>query len=532
MINKDNIEYISLIGKGGFSKVWKIKLKLNNKIYALKEMNKLKIIDKKAIKSINNEKKILTQLNSHPFIVNIHFSFQDNMNLYLILDFLPKGDIRYHLQKNRKFSEIQTKFLLANIILGLEHIHKNNIIHRDLKPENLLFDKNGYIKISDFGIAKYKKLELYDNSGTPGYMSPEVIFEKNHSFISDFFAIGVMGYESMFGFRPYFGRNKLEIKNLMMKKQAIIIEKNLPHFWTKESMDFINNCLKINESKRLGYNKGIIELKNHIWFEDINWENLFNKLVKSPFIFEEGDLFNNNIDENEKFSEYTIERFEEYKKRNDYNILFKNYTFINDNELSKKIEEENSKDCSQIKNEKIINNDLKKRNQGKFILYKKNILKNKFLNHNNSDIILNNEKSIIENYSFKNFLNSNKLEDSFKQDKQKILNKNRSYIKNIDLKKNIFYNFSKIPAIKLPNLNIKKIKQDNSINYHKKPKSIFNLNKNFYLNSNYYKNILNNKINILDQNNSLINIYKDKIEFLINKNSSTQRLNYKKNIFL
>ena len=159
-------------------------------------------------------------------------------------------------------------------------------------------------------------------------------------------------------------------------------------------------------------------------------------------------------------------------------------------------------------------------------------MKNKFLNHNNSDIILNNEKSIIENYSFKNFLNSNKLEDSFKQDKQKILNKNRSYIKNIDLKKNIFYNFSKIPAIKLPNLNIKKIKQDNNINYHKKPKSIFNLNKNFYLNSNYYKNILNNKINKLDQNNSLINIYKEKIEFLINKNSSTQRLNYKKNIFL
>ena len=530
MINKENIEYINLIGKGGFSKVWKIKLKLNNKIYALKEMNKLKIIDKKAIKSINNEKKILSQLNSHPFIVNMHFSFQDNNNLYLILDFLPKGDIRYHLQKNRKFSEIQTKFLLSNIILGLEHIHKNNIIHRDLKPENLLFDKNGYIKISDFGIAKYKKLELYENSGTLGYMSPEVMFEKNQSFISDFFAIGVMGYEFMFGFRPYFGRNKLEIKNLMKKKQAII--KNLPPFWSKESMDFINKCLQKNESKRLGYNKGIIELKAHIWFKDINWEKIFNKNIKSPFIFEEEEIFNNNIDENDNFSEYTIERFEQYKKRIDYKYLFKDYTFINNNELNEKIKEENSKDFNTIKNEILINNDLKKINQGRFILYKKNCLKNKILNHNDSKIILNNDKSIIENYSLKNILKSNKLEKSFIQDKQKKLNKNNSYIEKIDIKKNIFYNFSKIPIIKLPNLNIIKIKQDINNNNNKKSNSTLVLNKNFYLNSNNYKKILNNKINKLDQNNSLIDFYNNKIELLINKNSSTQRLNYRKNLFL
>ena len=118
----------------------------------MKEMSKAKIIDKKSISSIKNERNFLSYLN-HPFIVNMHYAFQDNLNLYLIIDLFTGGDLRYQLCQNY-FNEKETKFFIACIILSLEYIHKNNIMHRDLKPENLILDSNGKIHLTDFGIAK------------------------------------------------------------------------------------------------------------------------------------------------------------------------------------------------------------------------------------------------------------------------------------------------------------------------------------------------------------------------------------------
>ena len=119
----------------------------------MKEISKLKIIDKNSEKNIKSERNLLSKM-CHPFIITMHYSFQDNENLYLILDLLSGGDLRYHINKKIKFTEEQAKFIIGCTILGLEYCHKNYIIHRDIKPENLLLDENGYIKISDFGIAK------------------------------------------------------------------------------------------------------------------------------------------------------------------------------------------------------------------------------------------------------------------------------------------------------------------------------------------------------------------------------------------
>lgn len=162
-------------------------------------MKKVKVIDKKSEISILYERELLCQLNS-PFIVNMHLCFQDHENLYLLMDLLSGGDLRYHICRYRKFSEKQTQFFIACIILGLEFIHSNNIIHRDIKPENLVLDENGYVRITDFGIAKiYNKENKSETSGTPGYMAPEVIRCLNHSYVVDFFALGVIGYEFMTG---------------------------------------------------------------------------------------------------------------------------------------------------------------------------------------------------------------------------------------------------------------------------------------------------------------------------------------------
>ena len=207
-LNRNMFEFNTVIGKGGFGKVWKVQYKKTNEYFALKEMSKRKILDKKSEKSINSERKFLSILN-HPFIVNMHYAFQDNDNLYLVMDMLSGGDLRYHCSRYRSFSEEQTRFFIACITYSLEYIHTNNVIHRDIKPENLVLDDKGYVRVTDFGIAKYNTADnSSETSGTPGYMSPEVMNAENHSFTADFFAIGVIGYEFLMGFRPYNGKNR------------------------------------------------------------------------------------------------------------------------------------------------------------------------------------------------------------------------------------------------------------------------------------------------------------------------------------
>ena len=121
--------------------------KQNNKIFAMKEISKVKAYLKKSINSIRLEKTILKNLH-HIFIVNLYFSFQDKDNLYLILDYYPGGDLRFYLEQNIQFTETQIKFFIANIILSLKYLRLNNILHRDIKPENFVFDKKGYLNLN------------------------------------------------------------------------------------------------------------------------------------------------------------------------------------------------------------------------------------------------------------------------------------------------------------------------------------------------------------------------------------------------
>lgn len=138
-------------------------------------MSKARIISKRSVNSVMNEKRFLSEL-SHPFLVNMHYAFEDKENLYLVIDLMSGGDLRYHIGKNRRFSEEQTKFFVACMLLALEHLHNNCILHRDIKPENLVFDEQGYLSVTDLGIARVWNPEnAKDTSGTPGYMAPEVM---------------------------------------------------------------------------------------------------------------------------------------------------------------------------------------------------------------------------------------------------------------------------------------------------------------------------------------------------------------------
>ena len=293
-------------------------------------MSKAKIIDKHSVRNILRERKILSKL-KNPFIVNIVFAFQDYENLYLVMDLLTGGDLRYHLNQKQAFSENETKFFISNILLGLENIHENKIIHRDLKPENLLFDEKGYIHITDFGISKfYKKENNADTSGTPGYMAPEVLLAKNHSFCADFYAIGIICYEFLLGQRPYMGKCRKDIKKLILSKEVFLEKNSIMCDFSEECIDFINKCLKRNEKERLGYTLGIKELKKHSWLFDCDWEKLYNKELVAVYIPQKNENFDKKYCEcDDKISNVTYERYKNYMKNENYSKVFEGYNYFN-----------------------------------------------------------------------------------------------------------------------------------------------------------------------------------------------------------
>jgi len=272
-------------------------------VFAMKEISKVKAYLNHSLESIISENAILKKLR-HSLISNLYFSFHDKENLYLVLDYLPGGNLRYYISEHTHFNDSQVKFFISCIILSIEYIHKNNIIHRDLKPENLLFDSEGYIHVTDFGISRLKKegLEITDVSGTPGYISPEVIIGKPQNETSDYFSIGIITYELIFGKRPFEGNNKKEIADSILNTRINLNEHSIPKDFSPEVADFINRLLKRKNHQRLGA-RGIDEIKNHDWLEDVDWQGIEEKQIdisQMPFIPVLRDQDKNIIDSSEK----------------------------------------------------------------------------------------------------------------------------------------------------------------------------------------------------------------------------------------
>ncbi|CAD8118441.1 unnamed protein product [Paramecium sonneborni] len=280
-INKAAFTFEYVIGIGGFGKVWKVKR--TGQQFAMKEMSKALVITKKSVNSVMNERMLLSQL-KHTFLINMYYAFQDRENLYLVMDYMCGGDLRFHIGRMRRFNEEQTKFFVASIFIGLEYLHTNNIIHRDIKPENLVLDEKGFVHITDLGIARVMKQEnSSDTSGTPGYMAPEVMCRQNHTFAVDYYALGVIAYEFMLGRRPYVGRSRQEIRDQILARQVQIKASEIPQNWSVEAVDFVNRLLQRKPASRLGFNGGH-EIKLHPWFKNFPWSKLQNRELKAPFV--------------------------------------------------------------------------------------------------------------------------------------------------------------------------------------------------------------------------------------------------------
>ena len=342
---------------GAFSEVWHVIDKKYKKEFAMKRLLKSKIIDKKFIKGIIKERNLLSKLN-HRFLVNMHFSFQDNHYLYMILDLMKGGDLRYYYKlynsenKNKKFTENECLFMISNLVLALEYLYKNSIIHCDIKPENIVIDKDGYFYLTDFGISinlkeeeKIKKNNhnninnsINNNSnnnyiaGSLGYMAPEIMFQEKISFCSDYFSLGVICYEMMIGKLPYLGKGLEDTKKLVMANQVKIKKFGIPKDWSLDAADFINKLIQRKPNKRLGYNN-FDEIKNHPWLNNIDWKKLYLHELKSPFVPELNreifiSYFNDKKKEYED-SKISLERYKNIELSKDYNSNFDEFYYFN-----------------------------------------------------------------------------------------------------------------------------------------------------------------------------------------------------------
>jgi len=286
-INFNEFEPLALLGRGTFGKVILVRRKKDNKLYAIKVLKKSKIKYQNQIDHTKTERKILERIN-HPFIAHLSFAFQDPKKLYFVTEYMAGGELFYHLRKSRIFDENRAKFYICELILAIEGLHKMNCIYRDLKPENILLDKEGHVKLTDFGLSKIIKAKDFGENniafticGTPDYLAPEILEGRGYNKDVDWWSLGALYYEMIAGdapFRTEKGENKLSLDKF---KKPIIFKTNL---FSPELKDLISRLLSINVENRIGYKKGAEEIKNHPVFKGVNWEDYFNKKIKPPFV--------------------------------------------------------------------------------------------------------------------------------------------------------------------------------------------------------------------------------------------------------
>ncbi|XP_028904919.1 ribosomal protein S6 kinase alpha-2 isoform X2 [Ornithorhynchus anatinus] len=276
-------ELLKVLGQGSYGKVFlvrKIKGSDAGQLYAMKVLKKatLKVRDRVRSKM---ERDILAEVN-HPFIVKLHYAFQTEGKLYLILDFLRGGDLFTRLSKEVMFTEEDVKFYLAELALALDHLHGLGIIYRDLKPENILLDEEGHIKITDFGLSKEAidhDKRAYSFCGTIEYMAPEVVNRRGHTQSADWWSFGVLMFEMLTGSLPFQGKDRKETMALILKAKL-----GMPQFLSLEAQSLLRALFKRNPANRLGAGlDGVEEIKRHPFFVTIDWNTLYRKEIKPPF---------------------------------------------------------------------------------------------------------------------------------------------------------------------------------------------------------------------------------------------------------
>ena len=281
-VKLEDFKVLKVIGRGSFGKVCLVEYLPTHETFAMKSLKKDLLIEQEQIENTLLEKEILQTID-YPLLCGLVFCFQTEERIYFVMPFLSGGELFQHLRKFRTFDEDKVRFYGAQIALALEYLHSKGIVYRDLKPENILMDEDGYLKLADFGMAKKLKEDEKAMSfcGTPEYLAPEIITMEGHDKMADWWSFGILLYEMLCGLPPFYMENLDKMYDMIQNSQVKFPKRiNL----SDSAKDIIQKLLEKNPKKRLGYHKGIEEIKTHPFFAKIDFNAIEQKKIKAPFI--------------------------------------------------------------------------------------------------------------------------------------------------------------------------------------------------------------------------------------------------------
>jgi len=283
----EDFELLKVLGKGSFGKVLLVQRLDNGHKYALKILKKADVYKRNQVAHTNTEKSILSTL-QHPFVVKLAAAFQTEEKLYMCLEYVEGGELFIHLRRSGSFPEHVARFYIVEVILALEFLHQHDIVYRDLKPENILLDREGHIKLTDFGLSKMGITSVGGQGdgqtartfcGTPEYLAPEIITGIGHGKGVDWWSCGILLFEMLTGKPPFYSKNR---NTMYLKTIKGTVE--CPDYMSYEAESLVKALLTRRPEERLGSGpNGVEALKNHPFFANVDWDAYLQRQVDPPF---------------------------------------------------------------------------------------------------------------------------------------------------------------------------------------------------------------------------------------------------------
>ncbi|EXJ84852.1 AGC/PKC protein kinase [Capronia epimyces CBS 606.96] len=282
-IGLDHFNFLAVLGKGNFGKVMLAEAKSSKKLYAIKVLKKEFIIENDEVESTKSEKRVFLIANKerHPFLLSLHACFQTETRVYFVMEYISGGDLMLHIQRGQ-FGLKRAQFYAAEVCLALKYFHENGVIYRDLKLDNILLTLDGHIKIGDYGLCKEDMWYGSTTStfcGTPEFMAPEILLDKKYGRAVDWWAFGVLIYQMLLQQSPFRGEDEDEIYDAILADEPLY-----PIHMPRDSVSILQKLLTREPELRLGSGPGDAqEVMSHAFFKGINWDDIYNKRVPTPF---------------------------------------------------------------------------------------------------------------------------------------------------------------------------------------------------------------------------------------------------------
>jgi serine/threonine protein kinase len=275
-----DLDLLETIGTGTFARVRLARSVVDRKYYALKMVKKSRVVKFHQLEHLQNEVKILSRIRC-PYVPELFAVFQDDVSLYILIEYIQGGELFSHLRRQVRFDFPQYQFVCVEIACALRHLHMLDILYRDIKPENILYTKDGHIRLVDFGFAKVVTEKTYTLCGTPEYLAPEVLQGAGYGQAVDWWMLGALCFEMACGYPPFYGESPFLVYKKILEGKYSFPSGMVP----KPAQIFINGCLNSNRANRLGSGSGgFSSIKNNIFFLGIEWNSAAMQLMMPPTV--------------------------------------------------------------------------------------------------------------------------------------------------------------------------------------------------------------------------------------------------------